>query len=114
VIVELRGVELHGHHGVLPDEQEHGQPFVYDVELEVGDRGADDRIDHAVDYRLVGEAIREVNGRRVDLLEALATALADELMRRFEPSWVRVRVRKPRVRLDGLTLEHSAVTVERP
>jgi dihydroneopterin aldolase len=114
LIVELRGVELHGHHGVLPEEREHGQPFVYDVELEVGERGADDRIEHAVDYRLVADAIREVNDRRFELLEALATALADELMRRFAPSWTRVRVRKPRVRLDGLVLEHSAVTVERP
>lgn len=114
MIVELRGVELHGNHGVLPEEQEHGQPFVYDVELEVGDRGADDRIEHAVDYRRVGEAIQEVNGRRFDLLEALATALADELMCRFAPTWVRVRVRKPQIRLAGLPLEHSAVTVERP
>jgi dihydroneopterin aldolase len=114
VIVELRGVELHGRHGVLPEEQQQGQPFVYDVELEVGDRGAVDRIEHAVVYRLVGEVIRDVNAQRFDLLEALATALADELMHRFQPSWVRVRVRKPRVRLEGLTLEHSAVTVERP
>jgi dihydroneopterin aldolase len=114
VIVELRGVELHGRHGVLPEEQEHGQPFVYDVELEVGDRGTDDRIEHAVDYRLVAQAIQEVNARRFDLLEALATALADELLLRFAPVWVRVRVRKPQVRLDGLALEHSAVTVQRP
>jgi dihydroneopterin aldolase len=29
--VELRGLELHGHHGVLEEERQTGQPFVYDV-----------------------------------------------------------------------------------
>jgi dihydroneopterin aldolase len=113
VIVELRGLQLHGHHGVLEEEQLHGQPFLFDVQLEVGDRGADDRIEGAVDYRLVAESIREVSARRYDLLEALATAVADELMRRFDPQWLRVRVRKPHVRPAGFVVEHSAVTVER-
>ncbi len=80
----------------------------------MGDRGADDRIENAVDYRLVVDAIREVNDRRFDLLEALATAVADELERRFAPAALRVRVRKPEVKPAGATVTHSAVLVERP
>jgi dihydroneopterin aldolase/2-amino-4-hydroxy-6-hydroxymethyldihydropteridine diphosphokinase len=113
VKVELRGIELHGFHGVLEDERRDGQRFVYDVEIEVGERGASDRIEDAVDYRDVAATVREVNARRFDLLEALATALADELVARFGVDRVRVRVRKPDVRLEGVELEHSAVTVER-
>ncbi len=112
--VELRGLELHGHHGVEAEEQVRGQLFLYDVELEVGERGANDRLAEAVDYTLVAAAVREVNERRYDLLEALASAVADTLLERFGPESVRVRVRKPEVRPAGLAVEFSAVTVTRP
>jgi dihydroneopterin aldolase len=113
MIVELHGVELYGYHGVNESEKELGQLFLYDVWLDVGARGADDRIDNAVDYRLVAEALSEVNAVPVDLLEALATRTADLLLARFRLSWVKVRVRKPEVRPAGLTVEYSGVTVER-
>jgi 2-amino-4-hydroxy-6-hydroxymethyldihydropteridine diphosphokinase/dihydroneopterin aldolase len=113
VKVELRGLELYGYHGVLEQERERGQRFVYDIELEVGERGAGDRIEEAVDYRRVAETVRDVNDRRFDLLEALATAVADTLLARFPVEGVRVRVRKPEVRPAGIEVEFSAVTAER-
>ncbi len=111
MIVELHGLELYGHHGVLAEEREHGQPFWFDVELEVGEWGANDRIEDAVDYRLVVEAVREVNARRFDLLEALASAAAETLAERFAVARVKVRVRK---RPAGMPVEYTAVTAERP
>jgi dihydroneopterin aldolase len=114
VIVELRGLELRGFHGVEAGERELGQTFLYDVQLEVGERGASDRLADAVDYTEVAAAIREVNEQRHDLLEALASAVADTLMDRFQPEWTRVRVRKPEVRPAGLPVDFSAVTVRRP
>jgi dihydroneopterin aldolase len=113
VIVELRGLQLYGFHGVEEAEKRQGQPFVFDLWLDVGEQGADDRIEHAVDYRRVAEAVQEVSTQRVDLLEALASRTADVLMERFEPRWLKVRVRKPQVRPAGLPVEFSAVTVER-
>jgi dihydroneopterin aldolase len=114
VIVELSGIQLHGHHGTEEDEKRHGQLFLFDVELEVGDRGVSDRISAAVDYRLVAQAVREVNERRFHLLEALAHAVAETLLERFSAERVRVRVRKPEVKPAGVTVEHAAVTVELP
>ena len=115
MIVELSGLEVFGHHGVEEDEQRLGQLFLFDVQLEVGERGASDRIGEAVDYTLVASAIRELSGdQRFDLLEALATGTADLLMERFSPESVRVRVRKPQVKPAGMSVEYSAVTVERP
>jgi dihydroneopterin aldolase len=113
VKVELRGLELRGHHGVGEEERRAGQVFVYDVELEVGGRGASDRIEEAVDYRDVAKTVREVNDTQFRLLEALASAVADALVERFPVELVRVRVRKPAVRPAGLEVEYSAVTVER-
>ena len=99
--IELRGLELFGHHGVCEEERERGQRFVYDVELEVGERGANDRIEDAVDYREVAAAVRRSPTRRFTLLEALATAIADALVERFPVERVKVRVRKPEVRPAG-------------
>ena len=113
--LELIGLHVFGYHGVEEEEQRLGQLFLFDVELEVGDRGADDRLAGAVDYTQVAAAIRELsNARRFDLLEALATATADMIFERFGPEHVRLRVRKPQVKPAGMTVEYSAVTVERP
>src|SRR5690242_16504649 len=103
VVVELRDLRLFGRHGVHAHEKEHGQDFVFDVDLAVGDRGVSDRLEDAVDYRDVALAVRSVSdARSYDLLEALADAVADELLQRFGAKSVRVRVAKPAVRPGGL------------
>ena len=112
--IELQGLVVHGFHGVLEAEREAGQPFVFDVRLTAGEEAArTDDVADAVDYRLVASAVLEVAaGRRYHLLEALAAAVADELVRRFHVERVRVRVRKPAVQL-AAPVDHAAVTVER-
>jgi 7,8-dihydroneopterin aldolase/epimerase/oxygenase len=114
VTVELRGLELHGFHGLLPEERLQGQPFLVDVELDVDEAAArSDDLADAVDYREAAAAVREVfESTRFDLLEALAWALAGELLRRFPVERARVRVRKPEVALES-RVEFSAVSVER-
>jgi dihydroneopterin aldolase len=115
MIVELHGLHVFGYHGVYEEEQRLGQLFLFDVEVEVGDRGADDRLEGAIDYSQVAAAIRELSStRRFDLIEALATATAELLHERFSPERVRVRVRKPQVKPAGMTVEYSAATAERP
>ncbi|HEY2219269.1 MAG TPA: dihydroneopterin aldolase [Gaiellaceae bacterium] len=109
--IELQGLELFGYHGVLEEEKENGQAFWYDVELEVGEWATTDRLEDAVDYRLVVDAVREVNEQRFELLEALAATVAETLMERFAVARVKVRVRK---RPAGMPVEFSAVTAERP
>jgi 7,8-dihydroneopterin aldolase/epimerase/oxygenase len=110
--LELRGLHVFGYHGVEEEEQRLGQLFLYDVEMEVGDRGANDSIDEAVDYREVARTIRAVSDRRFALLEALAAAVADALLERFPLERARVRVRKPQVRL-AAPVEYAAASVER-
>jgi dihydroneopterin aldolase len=113
ISVELRGLELRGHHGADADEQDRGQRFLFDVALDVSDAALSDRLEDAVDYRDVASAVRRVSdGTRFSLLETLAAAVADELLARFDAERVRVRVRKPDVVLDP-PVEWSAATVER-
>jgi dihydroneopterin aldolase len=113
VRIELSAVEVHGYHGVLESERQHGQRFLFDVELEVGEAGTSDRIEDAVDYREVVACVREVSDTQsYRLLEALATAVADELVARFPVAVAQVRVRKPDVVLDP-PVEYAAVSVVR-
>jgi dihydroneopterin aldolase len=98
ITIRVEDLSLFGRHGVHAHEKENGQEFVYDVELDVGERGISDRIEDAVDYREVTRVVQEVNdARSYDLLEALATAVADALQERFAPERVRVRITKPAV-----------------
>lgn len=113
--VELAGLRVFGRHGVTEEERERGQDFLYDIRMEVSDAALTDRIEDAVDYRDVADAVRELSEtRRFALLEALAAAVADMIVERFGVERVSVRVRKPRVRPAGLEVEWSAATVVRP
>lgn len=114
ITVEVRDLRVFGRHGVHEDERERGQDFVFDVEVEVGERGTSDRLEDAVDYTRVASAVQEISeARQFALLEALASAVADELEQRFSPERLRVRVRKPEVRPAGLE-GTVGVTVTRP
>jgi dihydroneopterin aldolase len=112
LIIELRGLEVFGYHGAYEEEQRNGQLFLWDVQLDVGERGADDDLKGALDYTHVAAKIRELSdAHRFNLLEALATSVADALYAQFAPKRLKLRVRKQPV---GLGVEHSAVIVERP
>ena len=111
VTVEVCGLTIEGRHGVGEQERANPQPFVYDLWLDVGEAAFSDRIEDAVDYREVAACVREVSeARAFHLLEALAGAVADALLDRFPVARVRVRVRKPDVRLP---VEFAAVSLER-
>jgi dihydroneopterin aldolase len=113
-MIELHGVEVFGYHGATEEEGREGQTFLFDVTLVPAREPEVDEIEQTIDYREVASCVREVSDRRrTQLLETLAAGVADELMERFALERVRVRVRKPHVRLDP-PAEYSAVTVERP
>ncbi len=114
VEVEVRGLVVHGFHGLFEEERREGQAFVFDVWLTASDEAAKtDRIEDALDYRLVAFCVQDVSQRRrFHLLEALAAAVADELLARLPADRARVRVRKPDVKLVA-PVDYAAVTVVR-
>src|SRR4029453_8623601 len=82
LILELQGFEVFGRHGVLEEEKLEGQVFLYDVALEVEEPAAD-RVEAAVDYRLVAACVQEVSDSgSFELIETLAAAVADALVAR--------------------------------
>jgi dihydroneopterin aldolase len=114
ITVHVHDLRVFGHHGVHDEERANGQDFLFDVELDVGERGAGDDFAEAVDYVEVARVVQDVSrARQFTLVEALATAVAGELESRFAPERVVVRVRKPAVRPAGLD-GSVGVTVTRP
>jgi 7,8-dihydroneopterin aldolase/epimerase/oxygenase len=81
--LQLAGMVFFGHHGALPAERELGQDFTADVTVE-GDWAVardSDRLQDALDYRVIWEAVREiVEGPPMNLLEALADRVAQQLV----------------------------------
>ena len=112
--IEIDGLELLGFHGATLAERERGQRFLFDVWLLAHDAGVrSDRLDDTIDYTSVVACIREISdSHRFNLIEALAAAIADAIVDRFDVSSVRVRVRKPEVELDA-PATYPAATIER-
>ena len=95
MIVEIHGLEVFGHHGATAEERERGQPFLFDVTLEVREP-RDDELEATLDYRAIRDAVREVSGAKsYKLIESLAAAAADDIASRLGIESVTVRVRKP-------------------
>ena len=114
VWIDVEGLELAGFHGALAEEKEQGQRFLFDVQLVAHDAGVrTDQLADTVDYTQVVARIKAVNeAERFNLIEALAAAVADDLLHHFPVSRVRVRVRKPQVQLEA-PAEWTAATIER-
>lgn len=113
--VLITGLRESGIHGVLPEERTRPQPFEVDVELsvDVAVAGASDALDDTVDYALVADAVsRVVREESYQLLERLATRIAEECRADERVAAVAVTVRKLAPPMD-LTLDYVAVRIER-
>ena len=102
--IELRAMTFLGRHGVLPEEQRDAQPFEIDVELhlDLQPAGVADDLARTVDYGRVFEEVRRiVESTSYRLIEALAEAIAHELLIEHPADRVVVRIRKPKAPLPG-------------
>jgi dihydroneopterin aldolase len=114
-VVEIAGLEVFAHHGVLEEEKRDGQTFLFDVRLETAAAAErSDSLDDAVDYGMVASRVVELaEGGPYDLLERLAAVIADDLLERFSPESVSVTVHKPQAPI-GHPFADVRVTVSRP
>jgi dihydroneopterin aldolase len=113
--IVLSNMMFRARHGVHPREQLHEQSFGVDVELVLNLQPAavDDDLNKTVDYAAVFRTVRQiVESTSYRLLEALAEAIAHELLVDFNVSEVVVRVRKPDVQLGG-QLDYAGVEIWR-
>lgn len=97
--IEIRGLELLVHCGVLPEEIERAQPFAVDIDLhlDLAPAGADDDLDQTINYGdLIDRLINEIQPASFSLLETMAARIADIALSYELADAVMVRVRKLR------------------
>ncbi|GAB4068393.1 dihydroneopterin aldolase [Angustibacter speluncae] len=96
--IELIGLRARGFHGVFEFEKREGQDFVVDVVLHVDSRraAATDDLADTVHYGDLAEQVHEVvTGEPVDLIETLASRVADLALAQAGVGAVDVAVHKP-------------------
>ncbi len=96
--IQLRGLRAFGRHGVFAEEQQRGQTFVVDLDLELdlSTPARTDALADTVHYGELGAAVVAAVGEtRFDLLEALAGHLAELVLATTRAEAVVVRVGKP-------------------
>lgn len=96
--ITLRGVSAYGYHGVLAEEKEQGQEFGVDIALEVdlSRPGASDDLRHTVNYaEVAADAVAILQGSSQDLIETVATQIAEAALARPLVEAVEVTLHKP-------------------
>ncbi|KAL6748296.1 hypothetical protein V8C86DRAFT_2881994 [Haematococcus lacustris] len=112
--VFIKGARFYGYHGVLPAEQQVGQPFVVDVRmgLDLRAAGASDDLQHTVSYAEAFQLVKAVmEGPPVALLEHLAHTIASQLLTSF-PAVQHVTVAVSKTHIPALSAAVQAVGVE--
>lgn len=112
----LSGMRFEGIHGVTDEERLLPQLLEVDLEvsLDLASAAASDSLADTLDYAELVDACRRVVEEGTQrLLEAVAGAIADEVVGRPGVRGVTVRVRKPAVPLD-VEMEYAQVEVRRP
>ena len=95
--IEIRELELTARIGVPDEERAQPQRLTISIVLwPVADfAGLHDDIVHAIDYARVARDVKEFAERREDrLIETLASAVADHLLRRYAIARVQIELRK--------------------
>jgi len=113
--IVLRGLRAFGRHGVLAHEQQFGQTFLVDAELELdlATAGASDALADTIDYGALSAAlVRVVTDERHDLIERLATRLLEVCLADARVRAATVSVHKPHAPVPVI-LDDVVVTLRR-
>ncbi len=113
--VIIEGLNCFGKHGVLPEENILGQNFIVSCELycDIERAARTDNIDNAVNYADAAAFITDfVKSNVFKLIETLASRLAEELLKKFDISKIKIKIDKPSAPMD-LSFKTVAVEITR-
>lgn len=96
--IQITGIRCYGYTGYLPEEQVLGQWFEVDLTLwvDLSKAGQSDRIEDTCDYRGAISTVKNlIKEQKFALVEKLAAAIADEILKLEKVEQVRVQLSKP-------------------
>ena len=105
-IIRLKNAVFYAYHGALKEEQHIGGKFEADVDIytDFSRAAANDDLSKTINYDEVYKFINKiVHGKKYYLIEALATVIADEIIKKFDGiEKLVVKVRKRSVPVGGV------------
>ena len=105
-IIRIKNATFYGYHGVLSEEQSVGGKFEADVDIytNFSEAAKKDSLKQTIDYQKVYSFMYKLAlEKKYYLIEALATNIADELIKKFpQIEKVAVRVRKHNPPMGGV------------
>lgn len=110
--VFIEDLRVAGRHGVHAHEKETAQDFLISIRIDVDTLSAarSDDLADTVDYSAVARVVREiVEGESYNLIERLASVIAERILEDARIERVRVSIRKPK----ALSPAISGVTIIR-
>ena len=113
--IELRGLKVHGRHGVFDHERANGQDFLIDITvwIDLADAAASDDLADTYDYGALAQLAADVvAGPPRNLIETVGTEIADQVMKDHRVHAVEVVVHKPQAPIP-LKFDDVAVVVRR-
>tara|TARA_B100000945_G_scaffold119005_2_gene94687 strand:+ start:16757 stop:17095 length:339 start_codon:yes stop_codon:yes gene_type:complete len=109
-------MKFFAYHGVYPDEKKNGQNFIVDLELytNLSTAGKSDNLKHTIDYSNVYEIIKQImKTSSKNLLESLCEEISKTLLESFKISSVRIKIKKPDIKLSGDEIGYAAIEIFR-
>ena len=114
-VIRLHNMTFYGYHGISAAERQTGRRFEVDVELvvDINKAAKSDRLKDTVNYTEVYRTVEELVAQNsFALLETIAVKLANQILEKFKPKEVTIRVRKKIPPVPG-NLDHIEVEVKR-
>jgi dihydroneopterin aldolase len=97
-VILLEGIQIPAALGVTAAERRVRRPVLLDLEVgcDLRDAGRADHIGRTIHYKRIFEIVEDVAANQEhQLVEALATRIAESLLSKFDADFVTVTVRKP-------------------
>ena len=105
-IIKIKNASFYAYHGAKQEEQNIGGKFEADVDIytDFSEAAKTDNLNLTINYDEVYKFINKlVNEKKYFLIEALATTIADELLKKYRTiKKICVRVRKHNVPVGGV------------
>lgn len=111
----IKNMAFYGYHGVLSEENTLGQKFFIDIEITkpLREAGLTDDLTKSVSYADVYERTESIaRGEKFKLIEALAEAIAGDILENFDIEGIKVRIKKPEAPIPG-HFDYVGVEIER-
>jgi dihydroneopterin aldolase len=111
----IKNMAFYGYHGVLSEENTLGQKFFIDIEIikSLKEAGLTDDLTKSVSYADVYERTENIaRGKKFKLIEALAEAIAQDILENFDIEGIKIRIKKPEAPIPG-HFDYVGVEIER-